>query len=72
MPVSLKMLALRVDMWIALLWDAMGRTGRGYRKPSLKHTGRGEDRRPDKLERAERALRNPIFTGRLNVPRRER
>ena len=42
--------------WIAMLWLAMGRTGRGYRKPSTRHTGRqnrktGEwDRRADKLE----------------------
>lgn len=31
------------------LWDVMSITGRGFRKPSFKSTGRGNDRRPDRF-----------------------
>lgn len=52
-------------LWVSLLEQAMQRSGRGYRRPSLRHTGRGQDRRPDKLVGSQ----IPIFTGRLNVRR---
>lgn len=39
----------RLDGWIAMLWNVMSRTGNGYKRPSLKHTGIEEDRRNDKL-----------------------
>lgn len=29
-----------VRLWLAMLWDAMGRTGRGYRRPSMVVAGR--------------------------------
>jgi hypothetical protein len=35
--------------WAAALWHVMARTGNGYRRQSLKHTGIGDDRRKDKL-----------------------
>lgn len=38
-------------LWCSLLWTTMARTGKGYRKTSLKRTGKGKDRRPDKLKR---------------------
>lgn len=38
------------------LWQAMGTTGNGYRKHSLRNTGRGDDRRKDKLETRETRL----------------
>lgn len=34
--------------WTARLWHAMSITGKGYRPPSLRNTGRGDDRRADK------------------------
>jgi len=34
-------------IWISKLWQAMAMTGNGYRRPSLRRTGKGE-RRPDK------------------------
>lgn len=37
-------------LWRQVLWQAMTKTGHGYRKHSLKHTGKGKDRRNDKLE----------------------
>lgn len=37
------------EVWVATLWAAMGKTGRGYRRHSLRHTGKGDDRRKDKL-----------------------
>jgi hypothetical protein len=36
-------------LWIELLWKAMHKTGHGYRKYSMGHTGEGLDRRNDKL-----------------------
>jgi hypothetical protein len=33
-----------------VLWRAMSITSKGYRRHSLKHTGRGNDRRADKLK----------------------
>lgn len=36
--------------WAAMLWRVMVLTGRGYKRESLKRTGKGEDRRKDKLE----------------------
>ena len=39
----------RLDNWIAMLWNVMSRTGHGYKRPSLKHTGIDDDRRNDKL-----------------------
>jgi hypothetical protein len=35
-------------IWISKLWQAMAKTGKGYRRPSLRHTGKGDDRREDK------------------------
>ena len=35
--------------WISMLWHAMAATGNGYKRDSLKRTGRGDDRRNDKL-----------------------
>ena len=37
-----------VDRWIAMLWRAMSATGNGYKRHSLRRTGRGDDRRPGK------------------------
>ena len=37
------------DAWISVLWKAMANTGKGYRRHSLRNTGRGEDRRKDKF-----------------------
>jgi hypothetical protein len=39
-----------MKLWIELLWTAMQKTGKGYHRPSLKHTGKGVDRRNDKLK----------------------
>lgn len=36
--------------WVSQLWTIMGHTGKGYARPSMKHTGRGLDRRNDKLK----------------------
>lgn len=38
-----------MKLWLAVLWNAMGKTGKGYRRHSLRHTGEGKDRRNDKL-----------------------
>lgn len=35
---------------VSVLWHAMNLTGKGYRRHSLRHTGRGDDRRRDKLD----------------------
>lgn len=37
------------ELWLQLLWMAMSKTGRGYRRPSMRHSGKGADRRKDKL-----------------------
>lgn len=37
------------EQWVQMLWIAMARTGKGYRRPSLRHSGKGTDRRKDKL-----------------------
>lgn len=37
-----------VDWWTKMLWDAMARTGHGYRYPAM--TRDHNDRRKDKLE----------------------
>jgi hypothetical protein len=37
-------------LWISLLRRAMFAKSKGFRLPSMKNTGRGEDRRKDKLE----------------------
>ena len=36
-------------LWIAMQRQVMAVTGRGYRRYSLRNTGKGEDRRKDKL-----------------------
>ena len=38
------------EAWIALLRQVMAVTGRGYRRYSLRNTGKGADRRRDKLD----------------------
>lgn len=60
------------SIWTSKLWQAMAKTGKGYPKPSTRHTGIGKDRRADKLEAAERAKLTPIFSGKLNYRRSER
>ena len=40
----------RRAFWVGFLWEAMSRTGRGYRRFSLRYTGEGSDRRHDKRE----------------------
>lgn len=37
-------------MWVSMLWHAMSVTGKGYRRHSLRNTGKGDDRRKDKLQ----------------------
>jgi hypothetical protein len=38
------------DAWISVLWQAMHKTGKGYpRQKTTGHTGKGTDRRGDKL-----------------------
>jgi len=63
------------QIWVAILWNAMAITGKGYRRSTLKRRPpkgaskwRGE-RRPDKVEVAARNARIPIFTGKLNYRR---
>lgn len=34
--------------WVSMLWHAMRATGHGYKRHSLRHSGRGDDRRTDK------------------------
>lgn len=74
----LDMFARRKDLWIELLRNAMQRSGRGFRHWTMKRQPpagasrwRGA-RRPDKVEAAERALRNPVFTGKLNYRRSDK
>jgi len=38
------------EAWVSMLWNAMRATGKGYKRHSLRNTGRGDDRRKDKLE----------------------
>jgi hypothetical protein len=42
-------LTLLRQQWCALLWNVMARTGNGYRRHSLRHTGRGDDKRTKKV-----------------------
>lgn len=35
--------------YVAILWQVMSATGKGYKRHSLRNTGIGEDRRHDKL-----------------------
>lgn len=37
------------DAWVSVLWKAMAETGKGFHRHSLRHSGRGDDRRPDKI-----------------------
>ena len=46
--------------WIELLWSAMQKSGKGYRKHSLKRTGIGLDRRGDKLKDGAVILENKL------------
>lgn len=39
--------------WVAMQWAAMHKTQRGLRLNKMGNTGRGKDRRADKLERPE-------------------
>ena len=41
------------EVWRAMLWSAMAHTGRGYKRESVKFTGRSRDRRSDKCEGGE-------------------
>lgn len=59
-------------MWVSMLWQAMLKTGKGYKRVTQRHSGKGEDRRKDKLEAVERHKRAPVFTGKLNFRRSER
>ena len=38
-----------ISVWLAMQWNIMTKTGKGYRMYSLKHTGKNGDRRTDKL-----------------------
>ena len=38
-----------IGIWNETLWAAMSATGKGYKKDSLKHTGKKDDRRKNKL-----------------------
>lgn len=38
-----------MEKYVALLWEIMATTGKGYKKGSLRNSGKGEDRRADKL-----------------------
>ena len=37
-------------MWVSMLWQAMLKTGKGYKRTSQRHSGKDEDRRADKKE----------------------
>lgn len=74
----LELLAQRKDLWVQLLRDAMQRSGKGFRTPSMKRRPpagaskwRGA-RRPDKVEAAERNAVNLCFHGKLNYRRSDR
>jgi putative SOS response-associated peptidase YedK len=76
-PVTLEHFAKLPKLWSTWLRDAMLRSGKGYRKPVTRNVPpkgaakwRGE-RRLDKIAMAERAARNPVFTGKLNYRRSE-
>lgn len=43
--------------WASMLWQIMNITGKGYKHHSLRNTGKGEDRRQDKLDVANRGER---------------
>lgn len=43
-------IARDTKLWVAFLWRGMWKTGKGYMRGSLRRTGKGDDRRPDKLE----------------------
>ena len=66
--------------FIAMLWQVMTITGKGYQKHSLRHTGIGNDRRKDKLDgstKFERQLRKngihaPSKATIANIQRRAR
>jgi len=42
--------------WSHMLWQAMGATGSGYKRHTMRNSGNGEDRRKDKLESNESKL----------------
>jgi hypothetical protein len=44
------------QIWASQLWQVMSATTRGYHRHSLRNTGKGNDRRKDKLEAAERGI----------------
>ena len=46
-----------IALWVSAQWEAMARTGKGYRRYKLGHTGNGDDRRPDKLNGESSLLR---------------
>lgn len=52
-PFTLDMLGRHPSVWVAWLWDAMLRSGRGMRKPTQRRNGVGA-RRPDKPAYGER------------------
>ena len=37
-------------IWVSKLWQAMLKTGKGYKRSSQRHTGKDGDRRADKKE----------------------
>lgn len=39
----------RLTAYISSMWDIMTKRGHGYKMHSLRHTGKGADRRADKL-----------------------
>lgn len=39
----------KLGSWVGMMWRIMGHTGEGYRRHSLKNSGKGLDRRNDKL-----------------------
>jgi hypothetical protein len=43
--------------WSTMLWTAMQMSGNGYKKESMKHTGRGADRRGDKIDGNSKLMR---------------
>lgn len=59
-----------IRSWQEALWGAMQTTGKGYRKYSLKNTGRGMERTQDKLEHpGESKLQRKARLGQLGVRR---